>query len=169
MIQHPWNGSFLSYLRQFPPKYCLILLKWAGVVLNKTNTVFRKSLKILNFGSNGTHPKFTVLLHFGAQFTARKPKTLPKIRISGKTTNKLKSLGISNKISLRSQKNHIILVKLSNIYIYLGGGLGSKLLPDPTSKRHHKFSFILLYDYSSRCQVSASGYLLFPTLPKRNN
>ena len=41
---------------------------------NKTKTVFEKSFKILNFGPNGTHLKFTVLVHFGAQFSTRKPK-----------------------------------------------------------------------------------------------
>ena len=37
---------------------------------NKTNKVFEKSFEILNFGPNKMHPKFTVLLHFGTQFTA---------------------------------------------------------------------------------------------------
>ena len=45
----------------------------------------------------------------GVQFTARKPKILLKTKISAKTT----SLGISNNISPRSQKDHRILVKLS--------------------------------------------------------
>ena len=71
--------------------------------------MFENYFKILNFSSNGTHPKFTVLVHFGAQFTAVKPKILLKTKLSGKTT----SLGISKNVSPRSQKNHIILVKLS--------------------------------------------------------
>ena len=75
------------------------------VVPNQTNTVFQKYFKILNFGSNGTHPKFTVLVHVGAQFTARKPKILLKTRISATTTYRTISLGISNNISLRSEKN----------------------------------------------------------------
>ena len=33
------------------------------------------------------------------------------------------SLGISNNVSLRSQKNHIILVKLSNVIFREGGGV----------------------------------------------
>ena len=86
------------------------------VVLNKTNTKFQKSFKIFNFGSNGTHAKFTVLVHFGAQFTARKPKILLKTRISGKTTYRPISLAISNNVSLRSENNHIILVKSSNFF-----------------------------------------------------
>ena len=103
LIQHPWKGW-------------KILLKWSEVAPNKTNTVFQKSFKLLNFGSNGTHPKFTVLVHFGAQFTARKPKILLKTRISGKTTYRPISLGISNNVSLRSENNHIILVKSSNFF-----------------------------------------------------
>ena len=63
----------------------------------------------MNFGSDGTLLKFTVLAHFGAQFTAGKPKTLLKAKISAKTA----SLQIINNVSPRSQKNHIVLVKLS--------------------------------------------------------
>ena len=74
-----------------------------------TNTVFEKSFKILNFGSNGTHLKFTVMFHFRAQFTNAKPKILLKAKLYGKTT----SLGISNNVSPTSQKNYKILVKLS--------------------------------------------------------
>ena len=71
--------------------------------------MFEKSFKILNFGSNGTHPKFTILVHFGAQFTTKKLKILLKTKISAKTT----SLVISNNVNPKSHKNHIILVKLS--------------------------------------------------------
>ena len=39
-------------------------------------TLFEKSFEILNIGSNGIHPKFTVFVHFGAPFTAGKPKIL---------------------------------------------------------------------------------------------
>ena len=56
-------------------------------------TLFKKSFQILNFGSNRMHPKFTVLVHFGTQFIAGKPKILLKTKVSGKTT----SLGVSNK------------------------------------------------------------------------
>ena len=72
-------------------------------------TAFEKSFKFLNFGSNGAHPKFTVLVHFGTQFTTGKSKTLLKTKIFAKTS----SLGISNNVSLRSQKSCRILVKLS--------------------------------------------------------
>ena len=64
---------FWDFLCPYSPKYCLILLKlWTYVVSNKENTVFEKSFKILNFGSNGMQLKFTVLVHFGKQFTAEK-------------------------------------------------------------------------------------------------
>ena len=62
------------------------------------------------------HPKFTVIVHFGAKFTAKKPKILLKTNISGKTT----FLGISKNVSPRSQKNHMILVKLIKNIPFLG-------------------------------------------------
>ena len=49
------------------------------------------------------------MVHFGAQFTAGKPKILQKTKISAKTT----SLGISNNVSPRSQKNNRVLAKLN--------------------------------------------------------
>ena len=123
-----WNGPFLGFLGLYSPKYCSILLKWSEVVPNKTNTVFQKPFKILNFGSKGTHPRFTVLVDFGAHFPARKPKILLKTRISAKTTYRPTSLGISNNVSLRSQKNHIILVKLSKkIFLEGRGERGGRL------------------------------------------
>ena len=81
-------------------------------------TVLQKSFKILHFGSNGTRPRFMVLVHFGAQFTAGQPKILIKAKISAKTT----SLGISNSVSPRSQKNHSILVKLSKKHFWTQNG-----------------------------------------------
>ena len=65
------------------------------------------------------HPNFTVLVHFRAQFTARKSKILFKTKMSGKTT----SLGISNNASPWSQKNHRIFVKLSKKIYILGPNL----------------------------------------------
>ena len=59
----------------------------------------------MHFGSNGWHRKFTVWVHFGAQFTTRTPKVLLKTKISSKTT----SLGISHNVSSRSQKNNKML------------------------------------------------------------
>ena len=142
MIQHPSKGPFWGFLGLNSPKYCSILLKWSEVAPNKTNTVFQKSFKLLNFGSNGTHLKFTVLVHFGTQFTARIPKILLKTRTSAKTTYRPTSLGISINVSLRSQKNHVILIKV-NKKNFLGTQIRSKLHPSPTSKGHHKFSLSL--------------------------
>ena len=142
LIQHPSKGPFWVFLGLNSPKYCSILLKWSEVAPNKTNALFQKSFKLLNFGSNGTHLKFTVLVHFGAQFTARIPKILLKTRTSAKTTYRPTSLGISINVSLRSQKNHVILTKVSKKN--LGGTqIRSKLHPSPTSKGHHKFTLSL--------------------------
>ena len=102
---------------------------------NKTKTVFEKSFKILNFGPNGTHSKFTVLVHFGAQFSTRKPKILLKTKISAKTT----PLGISNNVSPRSQKNHRILVKLSKKKNFFW----TQLPPGALSRGYQKFSHSL--------------------------
>ena len=71
--------------------------------------MLEKSFKILKFGSNGINWKVTVLVHFGDPFTAGQPKILLKTKISVKPT----SVGISNNVSPRSQKNHGIPVKLS--------------------------------------------------------
>ena len=72
--------TFGVFLGSYLSKYCSIFLKfWPELVSNKTNTVF-KNLS-----------KFWILFHFGAQFTAGKPKMLLKTKISAKTT----SLGIS--------------------------------------------------------------------------
>ena len=102
-----------------------------------TNIVFEKSFKILNFGSNGTHPEFTVLVHFGGQFTAGEPKILLKTKISAKTT----FLGVSNNVSPKSQKNHRILVKLNKKKTC--AQIGSKLPPLTASKGYQKFSHSL--------------------------
>ena len=137
-----------GFLGLYSLNYCSICLKWSVVVPNQTNTVFQKYFKILNFGSNGTHPKFTVLVHVGAQFTARKPKILLKTRISATTTYRTISLGISNNISLRSEKNRypskIKQKKLFFFFLRRGRGqIESKLPPGPTSKGNHKFSLSL--------------------------
>ena len=83
-IRYPWYGSLWAFT---PPQNivwsCWKL--WPSVVSDKKNSVFEKSFKILNFGSNGMQQKFTVLVHFGAQFTAGKPKILLKPKISAKT------------------------------------------------------------------------------------
>ena len=67
------------------------------------------------------HPKFTFLVHCGAQLTAGKPKILLKTKTSAKTA----SLGISNNVSPRYQKNHRILVKFCDFSgTWEGGGGG---------------------------------------------
>ena len=72
------GGFFLALT---PLKFFLILLKlWPVVVSNKANSVC-KVLQVLHFGSNGTLLKFTVLVDFGAQFTAGKPKPLLKPKL----------------------------------------------------------------------------------------
>ena len=128
--------------------------------------MFKKSFKISNFGLNGTHPKFTVLVHFRAQFTAGKPKNLLKIKISAKTA----SLGISNNANPRSLKNHLILVKLSKKKKFFGHklGLNYHLGPHQRVIRNSHISYNRVIHLFSGCQVSSSGYLLFLSLPRRN-
>ena len=88
-----------GFLDSFSPKYCSTLLKFSPeIVFNKVNIVLEKSLLILHFGSNETHPKFTDLVHFGAQFTPGKPKILLKTKISANTESSL----ISNNVSTRT-------------------------------------------------------------------
>ena len=62
--------------------------------------LLQKSFKIMNFRSDGTYHKFTVSVHFGAQYTAGKPNILLKTKISAKAT----SLGIWNSASSWSKK-----------------------------------------------------------------
>ena len=79
------------------------------------------------------------LVHFGAQFTAGKPKILLKNKISAKTA----SLGISNNISARFQKNHRIIVKLSKKTQKNELKLGLNCLHGAVPKGHQKFSLSL--------------------------
>ena len=121
--------------------------------------MFEKSFEILNFGSNTMHLKFTILTHFGTHFTGGKPKVLLKTKVFGKTA----SLGVSNNVSPRSQKNHRFLAKLdfwTQIY---------KLPPGAASKGYQKFSHShIAYKRTIHlCQVSAS--LLVSNLPRRNS
>ena len=105
------------------------------------------------------HLKFTILAHFGTYFTAGKPKILLKIKVFGKTA----SLGVSNNISPKSQKNHRFLAKLhfwTQIY---------KLPHGAASKGYQKFSHShIAYKRTIHlCPVSAS--LLVSNLPRRNS
>ena len=121
----------------------------------------------MNFDSNGTDTKFTVLVHFGVQFTAGKPKTLLKTKISGKTA----FLGISNDVSPRSQKNHKILAKLTkNKNVGYKLGINYRLRPRQRVIRYSDIAYNrTIHLYFLGCQVLASEYLLFSTLPRTNN
>ena len=106
--------------------------------------MLEKSFKILNFGSNEMYPKFTVLFHFQAQFTAGKPKILLKTKIPAKTT----SLGISNNVSLMSQKKTLLVVLSKQKKFFLvGEGDGvqirCKLPAGALSNGYQKFSHSL--------------------------
>ena len=102
-------GHFWWFLCPYSPKYYSILVKfWPEVVSNKKNTLFENYFRILHFSSNGIYPKSTVLGHFGAQFTPGKPEKLLKPNIFAETV----SLELSNNINCRSQKAHIVRVKL---------------------------------------------------------
>ena len=74
-------GGFWALLSQILFNLVEILTR---VSLPIRQTLFEKSLKSLNFDSSGTHTKFTVLVYFGAQFTAGKPRILLKTKSSGK-------------------------------------------------------------------------------------
>ena len=91
----------------------------------------------MSFGSYRTHQTFTVLVHFGVQFTAGKPKILLTTKISAKTI----SLGISNNVSPRPKKNHRILIKLSESNI-LCTQIGFKMSPWGHTKVSHRNSSI---------------------------
>ena len=86
------SASMKPFLGFFWPFFPKILFSFAeiltrgGLQLVFGNTEFEKYFNILYFSSNGRHPKFTVLFHFGGQFTAGKPKILLKPKISAKTT-----------------------------------------------------------------------------------
>ena len=125
-------APFWDFLGPYSPKYCLILLElWPEVVSNKKNSAW-KILQNLGFWLKWN----VVSVHIGSQFTVGKPKILLKTKTSAKSA----SLGIINNVSPRSQKNHRILVKLSQ-----------KTLSRPKlglrynhgSKGHHKFSHSL--------------------------
>ena len=148
LIENPWNSPFLGFLALIPPNIVPSCWNFDQREFNKTNTLLGKSFKLLKFGSNKTHWKSTVLVHFGAQFTAGKPKILLKTKISAKTT----SLGIPNNISARSQRNHIVLVKLSeNLEAQIGSkspppiGLCQRVIRNPHIAYNRTFYLYFLY------------------------
>ena len=103
-----WSGHFFGFSGLTPPnidRSCWNFDQrlW-DFVSNKINTVFERSAEILYFGSNATHPKLTILVHFGSQFTTGKTKNIAK---------NWNFCGISNPKTPRSQRTDKILVKLS--------------------------------------------------------
>ena len=102
-----------EFLEPFSPKYGSSLPKFQLVVVpvvvyHKTKRLFEHSFKIKCLNVSGRYPKFTILVHFWAQFASRKPKILPKTKIFSETT----PLWLSNNASRWSQINHWILIKL---------------------------------------------------------
>ena len=85
---------------------------WLEFVENWTRdwikTMCEQCFKIKCLRTNGTYPKFSVLVHFWAQFTPGKPKIFPKIKIFPETT----SLGLSLDTSPNPQINRWILMKI---------------------------------------------------------
>ena len=109
----PWWCSihemapFWGFLGPFYLKYGSNLLKfWPEVVYHKTKTVFEQCFKIKCLSTNGTYPKFTVLIHFWAQFTPQK------------TENTAKNQNFPRNCILRTVKWHKFQVpdKLQNSY-----------------------------------------------------
>ena len=156
-------APFWGILSRYSPKYCSILLKfWPEVVSIKINTVFEKSFKVLNFSLNETHPNFTVFVHLGGPIYRWKLKILQKIKIFAKTA----SFGISNNISPRSQKNKRMLVKSTK----KKNTFGAKLVLIAPYDRGKWLSEILAYSIMGPfLQFLVSLFLLFSTLPRRNN
>ena len=98
-IHETLSWVFLALFPQNIVQFCWNFdQRWSPISVWKDSVW--KILQNFEFNSNGRHRKFTVLFHFGAQFTAGKPKILLKTKVSAKTT----FLGISNSISPRSQK-----------------------------------------------------------------
>ena len=67
-----------------------------------------KSFKIKCLNGNKTYPKLMVLVHFGSNFSTKKPKYCQKPKFFPENT----SLWLSNNTGPRSQINHKILIKL---------------------------------------------------------
>ena len=102
-------AHFGGFLSPFSPKSSSILLKFGPKVeYHKTVTLYEESLKLISLRGKGTYPKFTVLVHFGAQFTPRKKKILEETLIFPQTT----SFGLSDDTSPKSHINHRFLIYL---------------------------------------------------------
>ena len=115
------GGGGGRVLGLFTPKYGSILLKISPeVVYCKKKIVCEQSFKIKCLSTNGTYPKFTVLVRFWALFTPGKQKILKKTRIFLEST----SLGLSNYTSPKSQINHRILTKIIKKIPFFGPKMG---------------------------------------------
>ena len=100
-------AHFGGFLSPFSPKSCWILLKFGPEVeYHKPMTLHEELLKLMSLKGKGTYPKFSLLVHFWAQFTPRKHKIFPKALIFPETT----SFGLSDDTSPKSHINHIILI-----------------------------------------------------------
>ena len=73
-----------------------------------------------NFYDRRTYSKFTVLVHFWAQFTPEKSKIMSKTKISPETA----FLGVSINTSFKSQINLRILIKLIKKPPFFGPKMG---------------------------------------------
>ena len=99
-------APFWVFLGSYFPKYCSMLQKFS--LIRQTHCLKNLS-KFCILAQMRCTQKFTVLVYFGTDFTARKTKILLKTTIFAKTT----FLEISNNVSQRSQKNQRVLVPLS--------------------------------------------------------
>ena len=110
-------GPFWGFLGPFSPKYCSNSFKFGPeVVHHETKSVYEQCFKIINISTNGTYPKFSILVHFWAQFTPGKRNIFPKTKFFPQTT----SFGLSDDTSPKSQINRRILIKIFKNTHFLG-------------------------------------------------
>ena len=132
------SSPFWGCLGPFSPKYGSNFLKFGPEVAHhKTKKVCEQCFKIRCLSTNRRYPKFSVLVHFWAQFqfTPRKPKIFPKTKIFPETT----SLGLSHDTSTNPQINWRILIKIPKIPIFWAQN-EPKMLPGADPRSQHKFS-----------------------------
>ena len=108
---------FGGFLGPFSPKHCSNSFKFGPeVVHHETKSVYEQCFKIINISTNGTYPKFSILVHFWAQFTPGKRNIFPKTKFFPQTT----SFGLSDDTSPKSQINRRILIKIFKNTHFLG-------------------------------------------------
>ena len=100
----------------------------------------------------------------GPNFLSEKEKILVNTQIYPKAT----SLGLSNNINTKSQKNHRILVKLlkNNFWVQNGHKLPPSAKPDGQQKFSDSVKD-LHFSIVCTCLVSMSVYMPFSVLPRR--